>query len=89
MTLPLSSSATIDIGVMAARVPSTMVIEGTDHHVRPIIAGTSYLAKLILQSNHDMSHGSPQQVIGRTKGSTGSLSRPGQPKEYQALVYSA
>ncbi|MCP3665718.1 MAG: hypothetical protein GY696_25025 [Gammaproteobacteria bacterium] len=64
---PVSNSATVDIAMMAARVPSTMVIEGREHNVRPIIAGTSYLAQLILQRDHNLSHGGPQQVIGGTK----------------------
>ena len=49
---PVSSCATVDIAMMAARVPSTMVLEGTEHNVRPIIAGTSYLAYLIMCRDH-------------------------------------
>ncbi len=64
---PVSNSATVDIAMMADRVPSTMVLEGTEHNVRPIIAGTSYLAYWIMCRDHFVSHGGPQQVIGRKR----------------------
>ncbi|MCP3668323.1 MAG: hypothetical protein GY696_38535, partial [Gammaproteobacteria bacterium] len=37
------------------------------YHVRVFSNNTSYLAKLILQRDHDMSHGGPQQVKERTR----------------------
>ena len=64
---PVSDSATVEIAMMAARVPSTMVLEGMEHNVRPIIAGSSYLAYLIMRRDHFVSHGGPQHVLGRTR----------------------
>ena len=60
--LPVSSSTTVDVVVMNARVPCDLAMS-QDKKLRPIVNGYSHLGQLILADSHNLSNGGVKQTI--------------------------
>ena len=63
---PVADNKYVEVVVMSSRVPSSTVL-GSNEYIKPIVAGNSYLAKLILHRDHQLGHGGARQMVARSR----------------------